>query len=168
VIEAYLHDPGLIEPVVLVLGPFMRAEDREEIRTRVEGHGAFTLIDFDNKLEAVMQSAAAVVSMGGYNTFCEILSFDCRALIVPRTRPREEQLIRARRAAELDLVDMILPEEAADPGAMAAALRRLAVRPRPSQTAYGKRPLDGLQAIGDLVQELMLARVAAVPHAFQH
>jgi predicted glycosyltransferase len=24
--------------------------------------------------------------MGGYNTFCEILSFDKRALIVPRTR----------------------------------------------------------------------------------
>ncbi|MBE7212492.1 MAG: hypothetical protein INR65_15840 [Gluconacetobacter diazotrophicus] len=168
VIEAYEHDPGLIEPVVLVLGPFMRAEDREEIRARAERHGAFTVVDFDNKLEAVMRSAAAVVSMGGYNTFCEILSFDRRALIVPRTRPREEQLIRARRAAELGLVDMILPEEAADPSAMAAALRRLALRPRPSQTAYGRRPLDGLHSIGDRVQDLMLARFAAVSRAAQH
>ena len=35
--------------------------------------------------------------MGGYNTFCEILSFDKRALIVPRTVPRLEQYIRAAR-----------------------------------------------------------------------
>ncbi len=32
--------------------------------------------------------------MGGYNTYCEILSFDKPALIVPRLQPREEQLIR--------------------------------------------------------------------------
>ena len=43
--------------------------------------------------------------MGGYNTFCEILSFDKRALIVPRTAPRMEQIIRASpRAEELGLV----------------------------------------------------------------
>ena len=161
VIDAYAHDPGLTNPVVLVLGPFMRAEDREDIRRRAAPHAAFRLVDFDNRLEAVMDSASAVVSMGGYNTFCEILSFDRRALIVPRTQPREEQLIRARRAAELGLIDMLLPEEAADPGTMAAALRRLAARPRPSQTEYGARPLDGLATIGDLVQDIMLARVSA-------
>jgi predicted glycosyltransferase len=33
-----------------------------------------------------MQKSAAVVAMGGYNTFCEILSLDKRVLIVPRTR----------------------------------------------------------------------------------
>ncbi|MDB5559446.1 MAG: hypothetical protein JWQ36_2380, partial [Enterovirga sp.] len=31
----------------------------------------------------------------GYNTFCENLSIDRPSLIVPRTRPRREQLIRA-------------------------------------------------------------------------
>ena len=73
--------------------------------------------------------------MGGYNTYCEILSFDKPALIVPRVQPREEQLIRARRAAELGLIEMLLPEEADD----RAALRRRAARrcrtvPRPSQS----------------------------------
>ncbi len=34
----------------------------------------------------LMQNALGVVAMGGYNTFCEILSFDCRAVIAPRTR----------------------------------------------------------------------------------
>ena len=85
---------------------------------------------FRQPARSLMESAAGVVGMGGYNTFCEILSLDKRALIVPRTRPREEQLIRARRAAGLGLVDMLLPEEADDPGRMAAALHRLATRPR--------------------------------------
>ena len=35
-----------------------------------------------------MKRAAGIVAMGGYNTFCEILSFDKRALIIPRTVPR--------------------------------------------------------------------------------
>ena len=38
--------------------------------------------------------------MGGYNTFCEVLSFDKPAVIVPRTAPRLEQYIRACRAEE--------------------------------------------------------------------
>ena len=161
VMDAYDHDPNLRRPAILVLGPFMRAEEREEFRRRAGRSPLFTLLDFDNRLEVLMRKAAGVVSMGGYNTFCEILSFDKRALIVPRTRPREEQLIRARRAAELGLVDMILPEAASDPAAMAAALHRLPRRPRPSDTAYG-RPLDGLGAIGDLVQDLMVARVSGL------
>ena len=135
----------------------MRAEEREELRRKVAGRSELWLIDFDNRLEAIMQSAAGVVSMGGYNTFCEILSLDKRALIVPRTSPREEQLIRTRRAAGLGLVDMLLPEEAEVPHRMAAALRRLAKRPRPSETAYG-RPLDGLQTICDFVQDYIAGR----------
>ncbi|MDX7950627.1 glycosyltransferase [Lichenihabitans sp. Uapishka_5] len=165
VIDAYALDASLTWPVLLVLGPFMRTEDREEIRRRATNLAAFTIIDFDNRMEALMDAAAGVVSMGGYNTFCEILSFDRRALIVPRTQPREEQLLRARRAAALGLVEMILPEEAADPAKMAAALKRLAVAPRPSETRYGSRPLGGLPAICDLVQDLMAARLAGQPAA---
>ena len=111
-------------------------------------------------METLIEAAAGVVAMGGYNTFCEILSLDKRALIIPRVRPREEQLIRARRAAHLGLVDMLMPDQADDPAVMARALRRLATRPRPSETAYG-RPLDGLQRIGDLVHDYVAARERA-------
>ena len=54
------------------------------------------VIEFDNRMEELIAGAKAVVAMGGYNTYCEILSFDKPALIVPRVEPREEQLIRAR------------------------------------------------------------------------
>ena len=164
VIAAHEHDPSLTGPVVMVLGPFMKAEEREDVYRRAAALPSLHLIDFDNRMEALIESAAGVVAMGGYNTFCEILSLDKRALIIPRVRPREEQLIRARRAAELGLVDMLMPDEADDPRAMADALRRLAVRPKPSQTAYG-RPLDGLARIGDLVHDYIAARETAAARA---
>jgi predicted glycosyltransferase len=89
-------------------------------------------ITFNARLESLMARAAGVVAMGGYNTFCEILSFDKRALIVPRTAPRLEQFIRARRAAELGLLTMLTEAEGRDPRVMATALRRLTEQPPPS------------------------------------
>ena len=157
VIAAHDHDPTLDWPVVMVLGPFMKAEERDDLRRRAASHRALHLIDFDNRPEILMENAAGVVAMGGYNTFCEILSLDKRALIVPRVRPREEQLIRARRAAALGLVDMILPEEAADPAKLAASLRALPRRPLPSRAAPD---LDGLERIADLVGAIMADRGA--------
>ena len=157
VIAAQEADCGPHPPVTMVLGPFIKAEERDEIRQKGARLPNFELIDFDNRLEVLMDAAAGVVAMGGYNTFCEILSLDKRALIVPRVRPREEQLIRARRAAELGLVDMLLPDEAAEPVRLAAALRALPHRVRPSETTYGA-PLDGLDKIGDLVGAIMARR----------
>ncbi len=157
IIAAHEHDTTLRWPVVLVLGPFMKAEEREEMRRRAAPFPALHLIDFDNRIETLIETAAGVVSMGGYNTFCEILSLDKRALIVPRIAPREEQLIRARRAAALGLVDMMLPCEAQDPARLAAALSRLPRRRKPSETVYG-RPLGGLARIGDLVHDYVAAR----------
>ena len=157
VIAAHDYDPTLRWPIVMVLGPFMSADERDDLRRRASNHPALRVLDFDNRPEILMETAAGVVAMGGYNTFCEILSLDKRALIVPRVSPREEQLIRARRAADLGLVDVILPDEAQDPARLASALHRLPHRARPSETAYG-RPLEGLDRIAGLVQATMAIR----------
>jgi predicted glycosyltransferase len=90
--------------------------------------------------------------MGGYNTFCEILSFDKRALIVPRTAPRLEQFIRAQRAAELGLLTMLSEQEGRDPRVMAAALRRLTEQPPPS-TVVVPGLLDGMPNVNRLVRK---------------
>ena len=97
--------------------------------------------------------------MGGYNTFCEILSFDKPALIVPRTVPREEQLIRTRRAAELGMVDMILPEDADDPRKMAKALQQLPERPKPSERDSDFE-LDGLTNVAEILGGIVRAQRA--------
>jgi predicted glycosyltransferase len=65
----------------------------------------------------LIRHADCVVAMAGYNTVNEILALNKRALLVPRTKPRTEQLIRARRLAELGLADL-LPNTAVSPEAL--------------------------------------------------
>ncbi len=151
VISAYEAVPDLPMPAVIVLGPFMSRSSRRAVLDRIEGLAQVDAINFDPKLERLMNRAAAVVSMGGYNTFCEILSFDKPALIVPRARPRMEQTIRAARAQELGLVQMLAdPEETGtgkrDPLVMAASLAALSRQAPPSQAAMPGM-LDGLERV---------------------
>ena len=89
--------------------------------------------------------------MGGYNTFCEVLSLDKRALIIPRTKPRLEQFIRASSAANLGLVSMLLEDGARDPAVMADALRALPRQPLPSK-AVVPGLLEGLPNVAKLVE----------------
>ena len=99
-----------------------------------------------------MTAAASVVAMGGYNTFCEILSFDKRALIVPRTAPRLEQFIRTQRAAELGLLTMLPEQEGRDPRVMATALRHLTEQPPPSAVDIPGL-LDGMLTVNRLARQ---------------
>ncbi|KAJ6535343.1 membrane-anchored protein [Mycena vulgaris] len=156
-IAAYASDPSLTTPAILVLGPLMHGAKRAEIHRKAAPHAPLHIVDFEPHLEPIMQAAVGVVGMGGYNTFCEILSFDKRAIIVPRTLAREEQLIRTRRAAELGLVDMLLPDECDDAFLLAAALRRLPTRLKPSEANYNIS-LGGLGAVVDLVQGYLETR----------
>lgn len=157
VLAAYENEPGLDLKTLVVLGPYMPGKERSEFVQRGERIASIEIIDFDSRMEELIYSAKAVVSMGGYNTFCEILSFDKPALIIPRTTPREEQLLRTQRAAELGMVDMLLPEEADDPVKMANALRLLPGRPKPSERA-SEFELDGLTNLSRLIGRIFSAR----------
>lgn len=153
VLAAKEHDKSNQFPFVLVLGPFMPLRDKAEIRHRARRIQNMHVLDFDNSIERLMDRATAVISMGGYNTFCELMSFDKRALIVPRKVPRQEQLIRARRAAAFELVDLIDPDDAVDPWRMARAIAALPGRKKPSNSRYNV-DLDGLNKIGRIVSSI--------------
>jgi predicted glycosyltransferase len=164
VLAAREYDRTSDFPLVLIPGPFMTGEEREEIHERARGLANVTVIDFESQIEQIMMRSAAIVSMGGYNTFCEILSFDKRALLVPRKQPRREQLIRAERAAELGLVEVLDSEAASDPRLMAEALRRLPERRRPSDC--GRRiDLGGLETIGAMVSDFIDDVITPLPIA---
>lgn len=152
IFDAYRHDASLKHRLLVVLGPFMPARKRRKLLKKGSAIPNVEIIEFDNRMENLVAGARAVVGMGGYNTFCEILSFDKPALIVPRVTPREEQLIRARRAADLGVIDMLRPEEAEDPARLAQALKVLPDRAPPSKVT-SKLRLDGLEKITDLVGE---------------
>ncbi len=141
-------------PMVMVLGPFMKHENRERIRLRASYLANITVLDFESQMEVLLNQAVGVVGMCGYNTFCEVLSFDRKALFVPRTQPRMEQYIRASRAREQGLCDMLTPEEAAIPQVMAKALRAIPARAAPS-LALRPDDMDGLRSICDDVEDLV-------------
>ena len=133
VLRAYESDPAMPYPALLVLGPFMHSDRQAEFLQRASRLKNVEAITFDTQLESLMARAVGVVAMGGYNTFCEILSLDKRALIVPRTAPRMEQFIRAARAQELGLVSMLVEDGHHEPRVMATALRQLPQQKLPSQ-----------------------------------
>src|SRR3546814_13563673 len=95
-------------------------------------------------MEHLVQNAVGVIAMGGYNTFCEILSLNKRAVIVPRKRPRMEQFIRASRAQELGLVRMLEDIEIYAPAQMAAANRHRTPQTPPPAVGIPV-PLEGAE-----------------------
>ncbi|HXR55725.1 MAG TPA: glycosyltransferase [Casimicrobiaceae bacterium] len=152
VLAAYERDPGLPLRAVVVTGPFMAAEQQRHFRERADRLGRVEVLTFDTQLEVLMERAVGVVAMAGYNTFCEILSLDKRAILVPRVRPRREQVMRAMRAAALGLAHTLDPEGPHEPALMVRALRNLGEQPRPSQLG-AQSMLEGLHVITDLVAE---------------
>jgi predicted glycosyltransferase len=147
VISAYESDPGIETPALILFGPFVNREQRASFLERISRETRLDALTFDNKVEVLMKRAKAVVAMGGYNTFCEILSFDKRALIVPRTKPRLEHSIRAVEAERLGLVRMLSDQKGPRTAVrMAAALRELPGQPRPSEVVVPGL-LDGLERI---------------------
>ena len=158
VISAYEHDPALPHPALIVFGPFLPPDLRHAFQERVARHPRLSAITFDPHVEPLFERAVGVVAMGGYNTFCEILSFDKRAIIVPRTRPRLEQFIRTRAARNLGLIEMLDADGGRDPHAMATALRQLPQQGLPSDVVVPGL-LDGLGNVWRLV-----AKQLAHPH----
>ncbi len=156
VLDAYDADPTLEPKAMLVYGPFLSGDTRDALDARVARlNGRVVATGFDSRIEALFAGAQGVVCMGGYNTFCEVLSFDQRAVIVPRTVPRLEQWIRANRAEELGLVQML--DETRDgmtPEAMIKAIRRLPSQRKPSQ-AGADGLLDGLDVVVERGRALM-------------
>ncbi len=157
VLRAYEHDPAIPNPALLVLGPFMRSALQAEFMDRVARLPNVEAITFEANMESLMAKAAGVVAMGGYNTFCEILSFDKPALIVPRKIPRLEQFIRAKRAEALGLCRMAIANGDRSPARMAAMLRDLPQQPRPSEIRIPGL-LDGLSMISGLVDRWLDGR----------
>ncbi len=156
VLSAYEQDPDLSPNALLIYGPFLSGDVRDAFDERVAKlNGRVTALGFDSRIESLFAGAEGVVSMGGYNTFCEVLSFDKRAVIVPRTVPRLEQWIRASRAEQLGLVRML--DETRDgmtTDAMIRAIRNLPSQGKPSE-AGANGLLDGLEVVIERAQALM-------------
>ncbi|MBA5776402.1 hypothetical protein H2509_04590 [Stappia sp. F7233] len=157
VMRAYEARCEPLFPALIVLGPFMAANAVAAFQARAEHLRDVHVMRFTPTIEPYMANAIGIVGMGGYNTFCEILSFDKPTLLVPRVVPRREQSIRATRAAETGLLKMLPIDNYPNVKMMLDALVKLP-RSAPPSRAGVENLLGGLEVIGDKVGEILEAR----------
>jgi predicted glycosyltransferase len=135
---------------VLLTGPHMPAQQRRRLLRDAGGRTDMTVLEFVPGAQDFVRRADATVSMGGYNSVCELLSARGPALVVPRARPRAEQAVRAERLEEAGWVD-VLPAAGATPARIGRWLSRsLRATPRPRRVI----DLDGLVRIPRLAEQL--------------
>lgn len=156
VVEAYLA--GLMElprsvalRTKVIFGPQMPATERQALLDRFGHLRDVKFRDFKPDLTEEYAKADIVVAMAGYNTVCELLSSGKRAVLVPREYPVQEQLIRARKLAELGIFGLVEQSKLTPTGLLTAVLNVLA------QAITGPSPidLDGLPRIRRRVQYLL-------------
>ncbi len=159
VIAGYEYAPEIPLDALMVLGPFMPATERDIIYQRAEATGRIQIIEFDALIEKLIVESSGLVGMGGYNTFCEMLSFGKPSLIIPRRKPRREQFVRASRASELVLARMLHPDDAENPKLMAEALSILPEQPVPSRKLVTSM-MGGLTKLCDITQQIISDRAS--------
>ncbi len=148
---------------VIVCGPEMAPERRADIERLAAGRAHVQVREFVTDMVGHMDAADVVVSMGGYNTVCELLSLAKHAVIVPRAKPVEEQWIRAQRMANLGLFRVIHPDFVTPAnlrGAIDELIQRHDEQPRPPSL-----DLDGLPKIAGHIAGLLseVSEVARQP-----
>lgn len=157
VISACEQDPSIPHKLVIVLGPFMPAEQQAAFKERAARLRNVQIETFVPELDRVMRRASSIIAMGGYNTFCEILAADKPALIVPRTVPRLEQYIRAERMSKLGLVSMLVDDDNRKIADMADAITALPNQSPPSAVDIPGW-LDGFASINRTLDDWLVER----------
>jgi predicted glycosyltransferase len=135
---------------VLVTGPYSDAGRIASLLRRDRERERFRLLRFSRSAEALLRRADRAILSAGYNTACEMMSTGVFSLVVPRIRPRREQLMRAEMLSRLGYADFV-PPSLATPRAFE---RFFAMSPTRSTTPA---PVDlhGLTAIACSIAEMM-------------
>jgi predicted glycosyltransferase len=136
---------------ILITGPFMPKQERKKVFKRARRLGVRTY-HFYRQMEKIFAAADIVVSMGGYNTLCEILSQGTLSLLIPRETPRKEQLIRAQTFQRQNLVDYI-PWRELTPDILLQKLIAILENPHPYQEAVSRFRLTGIETMQQRLQE---------------
>jgi predicted glycosyltransferase len=138
---------------LLVCGPEMSEPNRRSIHAAADRPDVLVK-DFSDDMMGCMDAADLVVSMGGYNTLCEIFTLHKRAIVVPRSRPVQEQWIRAERMARLGLLRAIHPDELTPDALICAVREELSLSNVRLRDLY-EVDLTGMARISSSIYELL-------------
>jgi predicted glycosyltransferase len=136
---------------LLVSGPLMPVEHRRGLLDLARANSRVRFFEYVEDLTDYVAAADAIVSMAGYNSICEILSFGRPAVVVPRVTPSKEQLIRAKALSSRGLVRMVHPADLT-PGRILDEVNQLLDRPIQSDAPLN---LEGLSNVAAELEALL-------------
>jgi predicted glycosyltransferase len=97
-LEMFIHAARELQPwlgpQLVVGGPLLSPSELRRLRAIADGL-PIKVKSFVSDLGETVAASDIVVTMPGYNTICELLSGQARAIVVPRAGPSQEQRIRA-------------------------------------------------------------------------
>ena len=135
---------------MIVTGPMLAEDAYDELAARAR-RLKVRICKFYRKMEKAILAADCVVSMGGYNTMCEIVGAARPSLIIPRSVPREEQIIRARLFAARGLLEFI-PWETVEPAPMLECILKLLRDGPVYEAALASFPMTAFDTIKSRIQ----------------
>lgn len=147
---------------LVVTGPNMESEQRDALvakstpMARVE-----TCME---EPELLIQKAAAVVTLGGYNSLCEVLLARKKALVVPRAGPSAEQRTRSQAFSERGLIRVLDSSDATPERLTQELLHLVDDDDLPNESRVP--PLDGAQRSAGVLLDGVPAAQEEVPDTF--
>lgn len=154
--ETFLESLSILKKKIgvestVIFGPNMPATSRDYFLRRYGKNSDIEFLDFQADLTPHYTKADVVISMAGYNTVCELLSLNKKAVLVPRAEPVREQLIRSRLLAERGFFEYIEPSELS-----ANEMATKIIRAMMASISTDKQiDLNGLPRINERVKELL-------------
>ena len=149
---------------LLITGPQMSDADLQEVKDlAAHSEGDTTVVHSASDVPELIAEASAVVCMGGYNTIAEVMATSTPALVVPRSRRRQEQ---PRRAAALAALGAVQTREAATlTPEDVTAWWESAITTRVDRSGID---LDGLSVVPHLAARLLATSTRATPEVTRH
>ncbi len=151
-----MHQTDVNFESVIVTGPFLPKELFLKYKKAVRNLPV-SVKAFMPSTASLIKRSDLVVATGGYNTITDILDFAKRALVIPRVMHRQEQRIRAKRLAELGILEYLAPEEVT-PKLLYSKIRTLLDDPSESVTNARARnliALDGASRLADFLGTIL-------------
>ncbi|MBK8815215.1 MAG: glycosyltransferase [Methylococcaceae bacterium] len=145
---------------LVICGPEMIESQRNHIHALINDCSNVVVQNFTDDMMACMDAADLVISMGGYNTVCELLTLRKRAIVVPRVLPVQEQWIRADRMSKLGLLRTLHPDDITPANLMDTVQEELSKVNVHPQNLY-QINLNGLSGVCNSIYRLMNDNQAA-------
>jgi predicted glycosyltransferase len=110
-VDAFLQGLPADFASLVICGPEMPKHQKQALYNAAAALPKVEMREFSDDLISYLAAADVVVSMGGYNTICEVLSAGKRAVVVPRVKPSQEQIVRTTCMAKFGFFSVVEPDQ---------------------------------------------------------